>query len=100
MGKSKAGWWLAALYLVVATLSLATALSCRSSFFCGFAALPALVPAGFLYLWLLADHVPSPAVLQWQVLVPTVLSNMVFFYAAGQVVAQLRQRMRSRRRSG
>lgn len=94
MLKSKAGWTLAAIYLAVALLSLARALDCREGFFCGIAAIPMLVPAGIVYLLLLADHLRSPAILQWPLIVPTLLTNAALYYLLGRWIGRIARRRR------
>lgn len=99
MFRSKAGWVLATLYVVVSSLLLVRALQCRDGFFCGITAVPMLVPAGFAYLLLLGDHLPSPAILQWQLVVPTMSTNAVLYYLLGLLLERLAKR-RDRSRAG
>jgi hypothetical protein len=86
---SKAGWMLAAIYLVVSLASLYRALHCRDDFFCGIRAIPMLIPAGVPYLLLFANHLDSPAILQWPLIVPTLVTNMVFYYLLGRWIGKL-----------
>jgi hypothetical protein len=88
MLKSKAGWALAAIYLVVSLALLQRALLCSDGFFCGIVAIPMLIPAGFVYLLLFSDYVTSPAILQWPVIVPTLLTNAAFYYVVGRWIGR------------
>jgi len=93
--RSKSGWAVAALYLLASLLLLVHSAQCRDGFFCGVGAVPMLVPAGFAYLLLLADHVPSPAALQWPVFVPSMLTNAVLYYLLGALLGRLSQGRRT-----
>ena len=95
MLRSRAGWALAGLYLAVALLALWRAFTCRDDFFCGIETIPMLVPAGFFYLWLLVDHLPSPALLQWPLIVPTLITNVVLYYLLGRLIGKRVSRRRS-----
>jgi hypothetical protein len=86
---SKAGWVLAAIYLVVSLASLFLALHCSEGFFCGVRAIPMLIPAGVPYLSLFANQLESPAILQWPLIVPTLVTNMVFYYLLGRWIGKL-----------
>jgi hypothetical protein len=79
-------------YVLVCAVLLVLAFGCRDGFFCGVYALGVMVPSGFLYLHWLSDSVPSPAILQWQVLLPTILTNVLLYYLLGRLVAGLRRR--------
>jgi len=87
--ESKAGWILAAIYLAVSLVSLYLALHCRDGFFCGIRAIPMLIPAGVAYLLLLANHLDSPAILQWLLIVPTVVTNVAFYYLLGCCIGRI-----------
>lgn len=91
---SKAGWTLAAIYLVVSLLLLYQALRCRDDFFCGIVAIPMLIPAGVLYLLWFADDLASPAILQWALVVPTLATNAVLFYLLGRWIGRIAGRRR------
>jgi predicted cobalt transporter CbtA len=80
------GWMLATIYLVTSLVLLYRALHCRDDFFCGIIAIPMYIPAGIVYLRLFADHVDSPAALQWQIIVPTLVTNAAFYYLLGNCI--------------
>ena len=94
MVKSKAGWTLAAIYLIFSLALLYRALHCSDDFFCGIVAIPVLIPAGLIYLLLLADHVSSPAILQWPVIVPSLLTNAALYYLLGRWIGRTAARWR------
>ena len=100
--QSKTGWALAVAYLAVSAVALWQALTCRDGFFCGILAIPVLVPAGFVYLLALSDHVQSPAIMQWLVLVPTLITNTALYYGLGHWAGRLwhRRRQRADERTG
>jgi hypothetical protein len=77
---------LAALYLIAATFLFFEAMTCTDGFFCGIAAIPVFAPAGFLYSRILSSYVSSPAILQWEVIIPAVLTNTVLYYFLGYAV--------------
>ena len=99
MLKSRAGWTLAVAYVVLSLWLLFRAWRCTDDFLCGAIAWPMLTPAGFVYLWLYGDRLASPAVLQWPLVLPTLLTNAALFYLLGGLLARLWQ-WRSRRRDG
>jgi hypothetical protein len=88
MLKSKAGWTLAAIYLIVSLALLYRAMLCSDDFFCGIVAIPTLIPAGVVYLLLFSDYVSSPAILQWPLIVPTLLTNAAFYYLVGRWIGR------------
>lgn len=90
--RSKAGWILAALYLVVSIAVLYQALTCSDGFFCGIKAIPMLIPAGVAYLLLFVDYLPSPAILQWPLVVPTLATNVVLYYLLGSWLSRVAER--------
>jgi hypothetical protein len=90
---SKIGLGAALLYLLVATAIYYHALIvCTDGFFCGVEAIPAATPFGLLFAPLLSDHVPSPAVLQWAVILPTVVCNAALYYLLGVLVTAFRKK--------
>jgi len=86
---SKAGWVFGTSYLVISLLLLYRALHCSDGFFCGIAAFPMLIPAGFGYLLLLSDHLASPPILQWPLIVPTLVTNTAFYYLLGRWIGRI-----------
>jgi hypothetical protein len=92
--KSKAGWTLATIYLVVSLLALYRALHCSDDFFCGIAAIPMLIPAGVVYLLLFSDYLTSPAILQWPLIVPTLVTNAGLYYLLGRWIGRIARRRR------
>lgn len=94
MLKSKAGWTLATIYLIVSLALLYRALVCSDDFFCGIAAIPMLIPAGVVYLLLFSDYLTSPAILQWPLIVPTLLTNAAFYYLVGRWIGRTAGRRR------
>lgn len=48
---------------------------------------------------LLSNYVPSPPVLQWEVILPTVLCNAALYYLLGVLVTAVRQRRSTAQRS-
>jgi len=86
---SKAGWMLATIYLVISLVLLYRALHCRDDFFCGIIAIPMLIPAGVGYLLLFSNHLASPAILQWPLIVPTLVTNAVFYYLLGRWISKI-----------
>ena len=98
--RSKAGVRAAILYLLASTAIYFHALViCADDFFCGVEAIPAAMPFGLLFAPLLSKYVPSPAVLQWAVILPTVLCNAGLYYLLGVFVTAARQN-RSATRKG
>jgi hypothetical protein len=89
MLNSKAGWMLATIYLVVSLFLLYRALHCRDDFFCGITAIPMLIPAGVAYLLLFSDSLTSPAILQWPLIVPTLLTNAACYYLLGRWIGRI-----------
>jgi len=57
-----------------------------------------MMPAGFAYLAMFADHLPSPAILQWPLLLVTVLTNLVLYFALGVVLGRWWQARRKPQR--
>jgi len=92
--KSRTGWTLATLYLVVSAICLYATFDCRDGFFCGLRAIPVLIPAGVVYLLVFAKYVASPAIMQWQVLVPAVATNVLVYYLLGRLLGRLWQSRR------
>ena len=86
---SKAGWMLATIYLVISLVLLYRALHCRDDFFCGIIAIPMLIPAGVGYLLLFSNHLASPAILQWPLIVPTLVTNVAFYYWLGRWIGRI-----------
>lgn len=98
--RSKIGVAAALLYLLAATAIYFHALVlCTDDFFCGVEAIPAAAPFGLLFAPLLSNYVPSPPVLQWAVILPTVLCNAVLYYLLGVLVTAVRQRRSAAQRS-
>jgi|GEM_PF-4622124 len=91
MLKSKLGYLLASVYLAVALIILIQVIQCQEDFFCGVIAIPLMVPAGFVYLALFSEYLPSPAILQWPLLVATLMTNTVFYYLVGLFLSRLIQ---------
>lgn len=90
MLKSKAGWMLSKIYLVTSLVLLYGAMHyCRDDFFCGIVAIPMLVPAGVMYLLLFSDYLSSPAIVQWPLIVPTLLTNAAFYYLLGRWIGRI-----------
>jgi hypothetical protein len=94
MPNSKPGWALASFYLVVSLALLYQAIHCRDGFFCGIAAIPMLIPAGLVYLMLFSEHLASPAMLQWPLILPTLVTNAMLYYLLGRWVGRLVARRR------
>jgi hypothetical protein len=94
MLNSKSGWILASLYLIVSLILIYVALHCRDDFFCGIAAIPMLIPAGVVYLMLFSDYLASPAILQWPMIMATLVSNLAFYYLLGRWIGKLAARWR------
>ena len=88
---------MAAVYLTAATFLFFEAKTCTDGFFCGIAAIPAFVPAGFLYSRILSPYVSSPAILQWEVIIPTVLTNTALYYFVGYAVEAALRKLFTRR---
>ena len=81
--RSRSGLIFAALYLIAATALYFKALTCNDGFFCGIEVLLVFLPAGFIYSGLLDQFVGSPIALQWEVIIPTVVTNAVLYYFLG-----------------
>lgn len=92
MLKSRWAWILASTCLAVSLLSLFLAMRCRDDFFCGVRAVPMLVPAGFLFLWLFGELVPGPAILQLPMILATLATNVVIFFLLGRLLEWLFRR--------
>lgn len=92
--KSKAGWALATLYLVASAICLHEAVYCRDDFFCAIRSFPMLIPAGVVYLMLYGDRLANPAILQWQLLVPTFATNALIYYLLGRLPGRIWQSQR------
>lgn len=98
--RSKIGVAAALLYLLAATAIYFHALVlCTDDFFCGVEAIPAATPFGLFFAPLLSNYVPSPPVLQWEVILPTVLCNAALYYLLGVLVTAVRQRRSTAQRS-
>ena len=98
--RAKAGVGAAILYLLASTAIYFHALViCTDDFFCGLETIPAAMPFGLLFAPLLSKYVPSPAVLHWAVILPTVLCNTGLYYLLGVLVTLARQN-RSAARKG
>jgi hypothetical protein len=94
MLNSKVGRVLAAIYLTVSLTLQYRALHCTDDFFCGIAAIPMLIPAGVVYLLLFSDYLASPAMLQWPLIVPTLVTNAAFYYFVGRWLGRTARRRR------
>ena len=81
--RSRSGLIFATLYLIAAAALYFKALTCNDGFFCGIEVLAVFVPAGLIYSELLDQFVGSPIALQWQVIIPTVVTNAVLYYFLG-----------------
>jgi hypothetical protein len=91
--RSKTGIVLAAAYLIATVAMYYAVLTCKDGFFCGIIALPAMLPSGFIYSRLLAGHVSSPAILQWQIVVPVAATNTVLYYLLGWTIGAMLGRL-------
>ena len=94
MWKSKAGWTLAAIYLVLSLVLLYRALHCRDDFFCGITAIPMLIPAGLVYLLAFSEYLSSPPPLQWPLIIPTLITNTYIYYLIGRWIGRWASRQR------
>jgi hypothetical protein len=91
--RSKSAVAAAALYLLVSiAIYFHAIVICTDGFFCGLETIPAAVPFGLLFAPLLSGYVPSPAILQWAVMLPTVLCNAALYYLLGVLVTRMRQK--------
>ena len=86
---SKTGLVSAALYSISAVFLFGKAMTCIG-IACGLVALPVFLPAGYIY-WFpfsgkLGNYVPDP-LSGWAFVIPTAITNMVFYYFLGHAVA-------------
>lgn len=95
--KSRTGWVLLFVYLILAAYLFHEALTCRD-WVCDLVALPAVFPLGFVIIWLLqgVDYVfvLPPELTQgllrkWPFILSTVLINAMFYFWAGWQLEQL-----------
>jgi len=102
--KSRAGWFLVVIYLIVAFFSFWEALTC-TGILCDLAALPAVIPLGLPvawftdwidYLFSIPGHVPSFHFRNWYFIIPTVIANSVFYYWLGSFSVKLFRRLRNK----
>ena len=96
--KSRVGLALATIYLVVSVALLFAAMHCRDDFFCGITAIPVLIPAGVVYLLLFSEYLANPPILQWPLLIPTLMTNAVLYYLIGRLVGRQIDKIKQRRR--
>ena len=71
---------------------------CRDDFFCGITAIPVLIPAGVVYLFLFSEYLANPPILQWPLLIPTLMTNAVLYYLIGRLVGRQIDKIKQRRR--
>ncbi len=96
--RSKTGLVFAGLYVIAATAMFFVALTCSSDWMCDLIALPAFVPAGYLY-WLpfsgQFNYIPDP-VRRWEFIIPALITNAALYYLAGSAAELLFKRLFNR----
>jgi hypothetical protein len=83
IGWSRTGLWCAGIYVIVSAPLLYGAMTCNG-LGCGLYALPSIIPAALVF-GPIFDRLeyPSPAIQQWQFVVPVVTANAAFYYCLG-----------------
>lgn len=100
---SRLGWAVAVTYVGLAAFLFYRALTC-TGWVCDLVALPAAFPLGFPIGWLIdwidfrlpiPGHTPTFHFRNWYYIIPTVITNAVFYYWTGKLVATLVRRLRA-----
>jgi hypothetical protein len=102
--KSRPGWFLVMVYLVIAYFAFKEALTC-TGWVCDLAALPAVLPLGLPIAWItdfihsiinIPGHTPGFHFRNWYFIIPTVIANAIFYYWIGLLLSRLFRWLKSK----